>query len=111
MGKGFYMKGSLVNNSSGRVYSVGDMVATPRGEQGILLGWELPHHQGSSGRVFVAMGKMNRSFFPSVIDAEIVHEYGWCDECGLPYLLYDLETRCGDCGMCGDHCTHPRKEL
>jgi hypothetical protein len=32
-------------------------------------------------------------------------ELGECDTCGKPYELASRDGRCGDCGNCSDHCT------
>lgn len=33
-------------------------------------------------------------------------EQGTCDTCDKPYDLASREGRCGDCGMCAEHCPH-----
>lgn len=60
-------------HKSGKVLKKGDKVKTSDGTHKIV-GFELPHHSGSTGRVFVhdkqAAFKM-ASYFPSVVDAKI----------------------------------------
>jgi hypothetical protein len=43
-----------------------------------------------------------------IIEGLVANEWGTCDECNAPYDCADGLTRCGDCGNCADHCTHPK---
>ena len=65
-------------HKSGKVLKKGDKVKTSDGTHKIV-GFELPHHSGSTGRVFVhdkqAAFKM-ASYFPSVVDAKIRKKVG-----------------------------------
>ncbi len=59
-------------HKSGKELKKGDKVTDFRGDTHRIVGFELPHHSGSSGRVFTKYGKGHDGyFFPSVVDAEI----------------------------------------
>jgi hypothetical protein len=67
------MKHKLVKEIDGQMVNVGDKLLTFRGELVEVLGFEVPRHDGSTGRVNVRFGSDSyRSFFPSVIGCEIV---------------------------------------
>lgn len=57
-----------LRHSSGKALKKGDVVKSWRGDKHKILGFEVPLHSGSSGRVFTNQG----SFFPSVVGAKVV---------------------------------------
>lgn len=57
-----------LRHDSGKVLKKGDVVKDFRGDKHKIKGFELPHHSGSTGRVYTSQG----SFFPGVVDAKIV---------------------------------------
>lgn len=68
-----YTKGVLKNEND-EIVKLGDKVTSFRGEQAIVLGWSLPRHAGSSGRVFVQWlekDTFQHEYFPSVFDLHI----------------------------------------
>lgn len=62
----------MLMHKSGKELKKGDKVKDFRGATHTITGFELPHHSGSTGRVFTKHGKGHDGyFFPSVVDAEI----------------------------------------
>lgn len=57
-----------LRHKSGKALKKGDVIADFRGDKHKIKGFELPHHSGSTGRVYTNQG----SFFPGVVDAKIV---------------------------------------
>lgn len=57
-----------LRHESGKALKKGDVVKDFRGDKHKIKGFELPHHSGSTGRVYTNQG----SFFPGVVDAKIV---------------------------------------
>lgn len=54
-------------HSSGKVLKKGAVIKDFNGEKHKIKGFEMPHHSGSTGRVYTDQG----SFFPGVVDAKI----------------------------------------
>lgn len=59
-----------LRHESGKALKKGDVVKDFRGDKHKIKGFELPHHSGSTGRVYTNQG----SFFPGVVDAKIVRK-------------------------------------
>jgi hypothetical protein len=59
-----------LRHESGKVLKKGDVVKDFRGDKHKIKGFEMPHHSGSTGRVYTNQG----SFFPGVVDAKIVRK-------------------------------------
>jgi len=64
----------LLNIDTKSEITTGTIVADFRGERWVLEGWKAPHKEGSSGFVYVRSvceRRLNREFYPSVINAFI----------------------------------------
>jgi hypothetical protein len=64
-----------LRHEKGGMLKKGDVVKDFRGDKHKIVGFEMPHHSGSTGRVFTKHGpkfKYDGSFFPSVVGAKIV---------------------------------------
>jgi hypothetical protein len=64
----------LVDCKTKKPVKVGDVVRTFRNERGILVGWDSPRHEASTGRIYVSLDgcDYDDSFFPSVCNLEFV---------------------------------------
>lgn len=61
----------LIREKTGVPVQVGEVVHSFRGEAAIVTGWEVPQHEGSTGRVYVKEMKENgfcMGYYPSVYD-------------------------------------------
>jgi hypothetical protein len=63
----------LVHKATGETARIGEMVELRDGKAR-LTGGEPPHKEGSTGRVWVRQGALDRTFFPSVCNLEWVSD-------------------------------------
>lgn len=60
----------LIHKPTGKPVKVGDVLRSFRGEDWTVTGWQEPKNINSTGRVCVARGEWNQSFYPSVFSCE-----------------------------------------
>ena len=63
----------LINSTTNKEVKIGDTVTSFRGERFELRSWSEPHHEGSTGRIYVREGKLEGSYYPSVFDCKFVN--------------------------------------
>lgn len=59
----------LIYEKTGAQVQTGDIAHDFRGKAAVVTGWELPRHEGSTGRVYVAEMRengFNMGYYPSV---------------------------------------------
>lgn len=62
----------LVNSTTRKPITVGMKTKDFRGDKCVVTGSREPHHEGSTGRVYLKYGKYTGEYFPGVINAEWV---------------------------------------
>ncbi len=57
-------------HKNGEEVKVGDLVTDFRGDEAIIVHWEAPEHEGSTGRVYVRYARevFDTLYYPSVFD-------------------------------------------
>lgn len=53
-------------HTDGTPVKEGDTVTDFRGDTATVTGWQVPRHEGSTGRVYVREGETTGAYFPSV---------------------------------------------